>query len=400
MPIGHSQLENTRYHDIQSLDHLKKSAQAGALSDEKALRAVANQFESMFTSLLFSAMRSANAAFDESELFDKRYVQFYQEMLDKQLSADISRRGALGIADLLVNSFSQPKGVDPSHISEDGYYPLEKEPVFSAVDTIDKQVRALPLPSKTPENTKAFDPVAPYRVQTAEPVQVATDDHGKSVFSKHVLQAQTLQANPLQALDKSHLGEVNPVRVQSFGSSQHVQSVPIPVEKHSQKMDVEPVFSSPHDFIRKILPLARQAAQKSGLDPLALVAQSALESGWGRHMIQNAEGKAAHNLFGVKAHKGWQGESARSETTEFEQGIARKTMADFRAYDSIKDSIDDFVNMITGSQRYQEAKRVAKEPERYFEELQNAGYATDPLYADKLKRVLGTVKRLLIEAVR
>ena len=75
-------------------------------------------------------------------------------------------------------------------------------------------------------------------------------------------------------------------------------------------------------------------------------------------------------------------------------------MADFRAYDSIKESIDDFVNLITGSARYQEAKRVAKEPERYFEELQNAGYATDPRYADKLKRVLGTVKRLLTEVVR
>ena len=79
------------------------------------------------------------------------------------------------------------------------------------------------------------------------------------------------------------------------------QSVP---EKTVQNVSSEPMFGSPQDFIRKILPMARQAAEKAGLDPLALVAQSALESGWGRHMMQKSDGKDAHNFLGLKRNQG------------------------------------------------------------------------------------------------
>ena len=191
MPIGHNQIDNTHYHDVHSLDHLKKSAQSGALSDEKALRAVANQFESMFTSILFSSMRSANAAFDDGEIFDKRYVKFYQEMLDKQLSADISRRGSLGIADLLVNSFSQQNTVNRANRPEDGFYALEKPPEFRSAATIDKTGAPLPLV------TEKTEPVERHEV-------VSIDQNSDGLYpSRHAL----------PTLDKSHLGEVKGCRI-------------------------------------------------------------------------------------------------------------------------------------------------------------------------------------------
>ncbi|MCC5853223.1 MAG: flagellar assembly peptidoglycan hydrolase FlgJ [Alkalimonas sp.] len=148
--------------------------------------------------------------------------------------------------------------------------------------------------------------------------------------------------------------------------------------------------SSPADFVARLMPAAREAASALGLDPLALVAQAALETGWGQHMIRTADGENSFNLFGIKASRGWQGDTAVVDTLEYRQGVAQKEKARFRAYASPEQSLQDYVQFIRNSARYQDALQVASDSVAYFRKLQAAGYATDPNYAEKIKSVLNS----------
>lgn len=332
------------YHNLSGLNQLRKAAIANPQS-QAAIQAAARQFESVFMNMLFASMRSANRIYENDDLFDTRYTQFYQDMMDKQLSADLSQHGSLGIGDLLVQHYQQ-----------------------------DTQGTAEPS-----TQTKVNDYLlAQYRQITTPKSESAQEN-------------KTLTAL-LERLDKSHLGEVKrpekPLEKTIETLSETVIAQPKPV------VEKKPLFSSPQDFIEQILPLAKKSAQHSGLHPLAIVAQSALESGWGRQMMQRQDGKTANNLFGIKAN-GWSGEKVKARTIEFDEGGAKRVVSEFRAYQSLRESVEDFTRLITSSHRYTQAKKVAQEPEKYFEALQQAGYATDPQYADKLKRVFSTVKRIV-----
>ncbi len=144
---------------------------------------------------------------------------------------------------------------------------------------------------------------------------------------------------------------------------------------------------SPVDFVKRLLPAARNAASAIGLDPMALIAQAALETGWGKRMIRNTAGDNSFNLFGIKAHNGWQGNTAVVDTLEYRQGVARKEQAKFRAYESPEQSLSDYISFVTGNMRYEDAVKTASDPKAYFEQLQAAGYATDPEYARKIMSV-------------
>lgn len=145
--------------------------------------------------------------------------------------------------------------------------------------------------------------------------------------------------------------------------------------------------SSPAAFIRSLLPAAKKAVSAFGLDPLALVAQAALETGWGQRMIKNTTGQNSFNLFGIKANNGWQGDTAVVDTLEYRQGVAQKEKARFRAYESPEQSLSDYIHFINNNSRYQDAVKSTTEPGIYFAQLQAAGYATDPEYARKIMSV-------------
>ncbi|BDX07808.1 flagellar assembly peptidoglycan hydrolase FlgJ [Planctobacterium marinum] len=159
----------------------------------------------------------------------------------------------------------------------------------------------------------------------------------------------------------------------------------------------KPGFESPEEFVRNLLPIAQQAAEKIGLDPKAMVAQAAVETGWGQYLIHSGDGQNSHNLFGVKASRGWQGEKNYIDTLEFEGGTAQKTKAPFRAYGSFEESMNDYVNFLQASPRYQQALQRTDDPATYFNELQKSGYATDPAYADKVMSVYNS-ERLSAES--
>ncbi len=146
--------------------------------------------------------------------------------------------------------------------------------------------------------------------------------------------------------------------------------------------------SQQHQFVRQLMPAAKMVASKMGLSPVALIAQAALETGWGKHMMQSSGGASSNNLFGIKAGQTWSGTKTAANSLEYENGRAVMKRSSFRSYTSLVQSMQDYANLISNSDRYQKAKAVAHDPDAYFEELQAAGYATDPEYANKLKQVL------------
>lgn len=95
-----------------------------------------------------------------------------------------------------------------------------------------------------------------------------------------------------------------------------------------------------------------------------------------------------HNLFGIKADPRWEGPKTVVSTLEYEKGVASRQKAAFRSYESFEESFNDYVDFLTSGSRYKGALAKVDSPDRYFEALQQAGYATDPHYARKLKQVL------------
>ena len=145
---------------------------------------------------------------------------------------------------------------------------------------------------------------------------------------------------------------------------------------------------SPEAFVDALWPVAEQAAAKINLPPEALLAQAALETGWGRHVMQHGTGDSSHNLFGIKADSRWQGDKVMVSTLEYRDGVALNTRANFRAYESFEHSFSDYVDFVRRNPRYRQALAQTNDPKAYFSALQEAGYATDPAYAQKIQRIL------------
>lgn len=141
-------------------------------------------------------------------------------------------------------------------------------------------------------------------------------------------------------------------------------------------------------FRQGMLPHAVQASRDSGIPAHFMVGQAALESGWGQHEIRHADGRPSHNLFGIKATGNWHGKVAETMTTEYVNGEKLQRVEKFRAYDSYADAFKDFAGLISKNPRYRAAMNNLQQPDGYARALQQAGYATDPDYADKLIRVI------------
>ncbi len=148
------------------------------------------------------------------------------------------------------------------------------------------------------------------------------------------------------------------------------------------------------DFVKKLMPHAEQASKATGVPAHLMVGQAALESGWGRREIKMPDGTSSHNLFGIKAGSSWNGKVAEVMTTEYHNGVANKQVEKFRAYDSYADSFKDYANTISTNPRYAEVLKQGDNAKGFAQALQQAGYATDPNYADKLSKVINSVSTL------
>lgn len=154
---------------------------------------------------------------------------------------------------------------------------------------------------------------------------------------------------------------------------------------------IKSLSSNSQDFISKLMEPAKVASQKSGISHFLILAQAALESGWGRREILTTEGKTSYNVFGIKAGKSWEGPVTNIMTTEVINGKSVKMRDNFRVYGSYQEAIADYINLLTENPRYQEVK-TAQSPEIAARRLHQAGYATDPSYSDKLISLMSQIR--------
>ena len=151
--------------------------------------------------------------------------------------------------------------------------------------------------------------------------------------------------------------------------------------------------SRPDEFVNRVWPHAVDAANAIGVPPQFLIAQSALESAWGKSEIRRADGSPSYNLFGVKAGRSWQGDTVEVQTTEYVNGEPVQMREKFRVYGSYAESFNDYANLIRNNARFSGVVGQT-DGTQFARSLQQSGYATDPMYADKLSRIInGTTLR-------
>ncbi|WP_428603365.1 flagellar assembly peptidoglycan hydrolase FlgJ [Sedimenticola sp.] len=301
-----------------------------ASEDSKgALDEVARQFESMFVQQMLKTMRQASLG---EGLMDSEQSLFYRDMYDKQLSIQLSESGGIGLADVIKRQLG---GAEPD--AEGG----------------------ATLPVKTIEEYRRLAmAVKMYRTSPAANTSV---NRGDSVAA----------ADGVSKTGRTENEKNNPLAAVTTLQGQ-----------------TDPRQWSPQEFIEQLWPLATEAAGLIGIKPQALLAQAALETGWGKQLMGTAEGAPANNLFGIKADRRWGGDRVSVNTLEYEAGTAVKKRDVFRSYESLRDSFHDYVDFLQSNPRYSEALEVTDDSAAFFNELQRAGYATDPDYANKINAVL------------
>ncbi|MDI1239462.1 MAG: flagellar assembly peptidoglycan hydrolase FlgJ [Polaromonas sp.] len=140
-------------------------------------------------------------------------------------------------------------------------------------------------------------------------------------------------------------------------------------------------------FVSRMLPAAQRASDATGVPAQLIMAQAALESGWGRREIRAEDGQTSYNVFGIKADKSWRGPVVETMTTEYVNGVAQKGRASFRAYGSYDEAFSDYARFLVTNPRYANVLST-QDPAEAAHGLQRAGYATDPQYGGKLVRIM------------
>ncbi len=360
-------LSNTySYNDLASLNAI---TQVGKKDEAQALKEVAKQFESMFVGMMLKTMREANAVFEEGNPLSSNESKFYRQMFDDQLALSLSKGKGMGLADTLYRQLKQQfdvkehaKDNESKEVTHKGFNLNNKINPFS----LSKPVTSLPVPADVPFDLKFNKPKTIVPIPTNTPMKVKEVNNIKTDDSlKNVLGIQlTNQQLSAEVTNKKELAQISAGKVQKQSG-----------------------FQTPQEFVNTIWPIAQKIATDMKVEPRAIIAQAALETGWGKHIIHQQDGKNSHNLFGIKADRRWDGDVAKVSTLEYKNGIANKEIAPFRVYDSYESSLKDYAHFIKNSSRYKEAAQQGSNIKGYSEGLQKGGYATDPNYANKIQRI-------------
>lgn len=183
--------------------------------------------------------------------------------------------------------------------------------------------------------------------------------------------------------------------VRQLGGADAPRSSPVPSREST------PTWSDPASFARDIWPHAQRAGRRLQVAPEAIVAQAALETGWGAHVMPGQKGDSSFNLFGIKAGAGWGGDQVSRRTLEFENGIPVQQSARFRSYSNVAATFDDYTEFLSDNPRYSSVSGHGTDVAGFARALQDSGYATDPKYADKLTSIANSpTMRSVISALK
>ncbi|WP_144395157.1 flagellar assembly peptidoglycan hydrolase FlgJ [Pleionea sediminis] len=342
---------STSFYDLNSLNSLREH---NGKTEREALKIATKEFEAYFINLMLKNMRSANELIsDESNPLTGDKVSFFNEMHDQQLAINMARSSNFGIGAALYRQLSESLPNEPAEKSE----PANISPLN-------------PLQRSAVINNKNTNSQSTSIIEQDNQINSTSDTRAMN----HVMFGSARSGVNINYQSESDQKRTN----QDVSESSSNQSA-------INQTDFN--FNSKSDFIDTVKPYAIEAAKALGVHPGVLIAQAALETGWGRFFGKNEAGQPSMNLFGIKADNRWQGDSIKTMTIEFNQGIPEKVRQKFRAYDSLKESFNDYVKFVKENPRYQSAIENVKDPKAYLEKLHQGGYATDPQYVDKIHSI-------------
>lgn len=362
------QVQDT-YLDANSLDSVKAMGRA---KDPQALKEIAKKFEAMFVQQMLKTMREANDVFSQGNYFDSSTTRFHRDMLDQQMVLNLTSGRGIGLADHFYQQMLQAYGgrMNPEAGRETGNEAGKTD--ASAMGELPAAVRHQQAAGDN--STLDTDDVYANDLDTLNAwvvdfMRMSDNSNEQSMFSDEEQKPQDYSL-------------INSAYIPALLSKPQFTS-----SRSGQKSSIS---ESQENFVLMLKPHAEKAAAELQINPDVLIAQVALETGWGKHVIHDQKGNNSFNLFNIKAAGGWQGDKVNISTLEYRDGIAANEKADFRKYSDYAESFSDYVKLMKNSPRYQEALEAGQDSSAYADALQSAGYATDPLYAGKIKSLLNS----------
>ena len=266
----------------------------------------------------------------------------YDDMYDQHLSKLLSESGGLGIASSISRQLNaqQGIGVDTSQ---------------STLNNIDHSMRAL----------------------SNHPNTLARNGQVTSTFSG---------ISQYQELISRTEANIN-VQNANTGSISHA-ALNLPTAQDAKNLSETKQY-----FVDTLLPDAKRNAARLGIQPDIIIAIAALESGWGKYVIKETNGASSHNLFGIKAHDKDLPHTMH-KTTEYIDNSPVIVKEPFRKYDNTASAVNGFADFLLNNPRYKKALDSTTDNTLFLRELQRAGYATDPEYANKAIDVLKQVQAI------
>ena len=358
--------------DLNGLNAIRQqSRETDGEAKQEALKEAAQQFEAIFMKMLLSSMRKAQEVLESDSPFNSQSTKFYRDMHDQQMAVELSSNGSLGLTDLIVRQLGGDNGkFKPSSVlRNDGN--LSTTNTNNTAENLEKEKQHNSLIEKMLIDNSQIKP--DIDIPFAGNFQV-NNNVGSQISSVSSLSIKDLNK------------EVDKRTSKDITKSQSVNNL-APLSAQS--------FDKPKDFVTALIEPAQKVQKTLGVPFEVVIAQAALETGWGQKIIKDDDGGSSNNLFNIKADSRWSGEKITKDTLEFEQGAMVKKSEPFRTYQSINDSVDDYINFLSTNERYQDALQDSGNVERFLQGLQKAGYATDPQYADKILGTLKTVTSLI-----
>lgn len=341
------------YFDPNSLNSIKAM---GRDRDPQAIKEVAKKFEGLLVQQMLKSMREANDVFGEGSFLDSQTTRFHRDMLDQQMVLDLTSGPGIGLADHFYRQMMQNygsamrpeegvKNTDSSSLGEIAQRTVNKTSVSeqASVDALDDWIQDF--------------------MRMSDNVQMQALGDGEE---------QQVPAVPA----------INYALIPQLLSKQAIGTV-----RGGQKSSISP---TQENFVMMLKPHAEKAAAELQISPDVLIAQVALETGWGKHVIHDRSGNNSFNLFNIKAGGQWQGEKVNVNTLEYRNGIAAQEKSDFRKYNDYSESFSDYVRLMKNNPRYEKVLATGTNSSAYADALQSAGYATDPHYAKKIKSLLNS----------
>ena len=344
--------QSRNFLELNGLNAIREQSRGSDSEGKKeALQEAAQQFEAIFMKMLLKSMRKAQDVLESDSPFNSESTKFYRDMHDQQMAVELSSNGTLGLSDLIVRQL----GGD-----DNNFTPRSVLRNDGNLEQIKKSVKQATLQSQTSNETD-LNPFSLLQI----PKHTENFQRNDSINNANVTKV------PFE------IGDVNQTNTSVNLST--------------------PSFNEPKDFVSALIEPAKSVQEKIGVPFQVIIAQAALETGWGQKIIKDKNGDSSNNLFNIKADSRWAGDNITKDTLEFEQGAMVKKSEPFRMYESLSDSINDYVNFLTDNDRYQEALQNPSNVEHFVHGLQKAGYATDPQYATKIMATLRTVSKLILK---